>query len=166
MSLLTDNELKRIEKRFAEGIGSADVVQTFQGKGERFSEATLRKYVQLGLLPKSRRVGSRGRHKGSTGLYPVEVVRQINDIKRALSKGATLGEIRVSRVALRGEIQGLERASGELLAHFDEAVGGIVDKNLRMGLKKELAARRRDLTKAVRDLGRVAKRIEVGGARS
>ena len=34
----------------------------------KFSEATLRKYVQLGLLPRSVRVGRKGKHQGSQGI--------------------------------------------------------------------------------------------------
>ena len=39
-------------------------------RGEPLSEATFRKYVQLGLLPRSVRVGRKGKHRGSQGLYP------------------------------------------------------------------------------------------------
>ena len=92
MGLLTAAELRRIEDKFPAGLGSAQVIALFQEKGERFSEATLRKYVQIGLLPKSHRVGTRGRHRGSRGSYPVVIVRLINDIKRALDGGATLDE--------------------------------------------------------------------------
>src|SRR5687767_9039441 len=109
MSLLSVAEVKRIEGKHAEGISSADAVQVFVQKGERFSEATLRKYVQLGLLPKSRRVGARGRHRGSSGRYPVAIVRIINEVKKALEHGATLEEIRLSRVGLVGEVESLQR---------------------------------------------------------
>jgi hypothetical protein len=57
MSILSEAEMKRLESKYSEGIASDAVVKLFQGKGLRFSEATLRKYVQLGLLPVSRRVG-------------------------------------------------------------------------------------------------------------
>src|SRR4051794_9374645 len=109
MGLLNTGDIKRIERKYPEGISSGAVVELFKGKGERFSEATLRKYVQLGLLPKSKRVGAAGRHRGSAGVYPVGIVKQINDIKRALEAGGTLEDIRVSRVGLTGEVEGLER---------------------------------------------------------
>src|SRR5687768_17031355 len=115
MGLLNSAEVKRLERRYADGISSAACVEIFKQKGERFSEATLRKYVQLGLLPKSRRVGSRGRHRGSSGLYPVVIVRQINEIKAALEAGGTLEDIRDSRVGLAGELEVLERAAKQLL---------------------------------------------------
>ena len=50
---------------------------TGRPKGVRLSEATFRKYVQAGLLPRSKRVGRKGKHRGSQGLYPVEAVRRI-----------------------------------------------------------------------------------------
>jgi DNA-binding transcriptional MerR regulator len=61
--------------------------------GLRVSEATLRKYVQLGLLPRSRRVGTRGRHQGSWGLYPAWTARQVVEIKRLLAEGRTIQDI-------------------------------------------------------------------------
>ena len=51
------------------GIG-AQIVEAFTDAGVRLSEATFRKWVQLGLLPRSRRVGRKGKHQGSLGLYP------------------------------------------------------------------------------------------------
>ncbi len=122
MSQLTSVELSRLTKQHAAGISSANIVRAFRGKGERFSEATLRKYVQLGLLPKSRRVGSRGRHRGSSGVYPIEVLGLINDIKKSLDKGATLEELRVGSVGLHGEVQILRRAKDEVMVRFEEAL--------------------------------------------
>ena len=96
MASLTASDIKALEKRYRDGVSSSDIVEVFQKAGERFSEATLRKYVQLNLLPKSKRVGTRGKHKGSSGVYPVSVLRIINDVKRALEAGATLEEIRLA----------------------------------------------------------------------
>ena len=123
MSLLNSGEVKRIEGKHPDGISCSAVVAVFQEKGERFSEPTLRKYVQLGLLPKSRRVGVRGRHRGSSGLYPVIIVRQINDIKRALEAGGTLEDIRSSRVGLAGDIEVLETTTLAIMSRVAEAVG-------------------------------------------
>lgn len=162
MSLLSAAELKRIESKHAEGISSADTVQIFVQKGERFSEATLRKYVQLGLLPKSRRVGARGRHRGSSGRYPVAIVRIINDIKRALEQGATLEEIRLSRVGLVGEVESLQRQAVQVMKHFEEAVARQDDRAKRGTLKKSLDEHRRRLAKEVKELGKLA--VKLGNA--
>ena len=55
--LLQDRELEEIERAWPDGMTSRQIVDVFETRGIRFSEATLRKYVQLGLLPRSVRVG-------------------------------------------------------------------------------------------------------------
>ena len=76
MSGIDETILARIEKQHAAGVTSAEILDVFATHGVTLSEATLRKYVQLGLLPRSVRVGTKGKHQGSKGLYPVRVVRQ------------------------------------------------------------------------------------------
>jgi DNA-binding transcriptional MerR regulator len=158
MTMLSANELRRIEREYAKGISSRVIVETFQRKGERFSEPTLRKYVQLGLLPKSRRVGARGRHRGSSGLYPVAVVRLINEIKRSLAKGATLDEIRLGRVALSGEVKALQKAWEQAAARFAEAIRH-QPKKQRSALKRTLDKHLKSQREQVRALEKLAARI-------
>ena len=159
MGLLSAAEIKKIEKRHLEGIGSAEVVAIFRDKGQRFSEATLRKYVQLGLLPKSRRVGARGRHRGSSGRYPVTIVRQINDIKRALDVGATLDEIRFGQVGLAGEVETLQRAMDRVIGCFREAITRQEDSRRGSVLKKDLEKHRTVLERETRALERFAAKL-------
>jgi hypothetical protein len=59
-ALLDERELQEIERTWQNGLTSRQIVDVFETRGIRFSEATLRKYVQLGLLPRSVRVGPRG----------------------------------------------------------------------------------------------------------
>lgn len=159
MSLLTATELRRVERKHTNGVSSPVVVELFQKKGERFSEATLRKYVQLGLLPKSRRVGIRGRHRGSSGLYPVAIVRQINEIKQALDAGATLDEIRVGKVGLAGEVNALRRAGDEVLLRFGEALKRQAEGPKRTTLRRALDKQRRALYRDIQALSRLAARL-------
>jgi len=98
MDYLDPGELARIESEFARGLSAGAIVEIFRPKGVRLSEATFRKYIQAGLLPRSRRVGRKGKHRGSHGLYPVESVRRINAIKKMMAAGLTLEEIRRSFV--------------------------------------------------------------------
>src|SRR5438045_3364595 len=91
--LLSDKDLSEIEAAHHEGLTSAQVVELFKSRGIRMSEATFRKYVQLGLLPRSRRVGRKGKHQGSLGLYPVTTVRRINEVKRMMRESYTIEEI-------------------------------------------------------------------------
>src|SRR5690242_13910388 len=91
---LTEAALQKIEKSYPDGLASQQILGILEEHGVRFSEATLRKYVQLGLLPHSVRVGRRGKDRGSQGLYPVSIVRQVLEIKRLLNENYTIDEIR------------------------------------------------------------------------
>ena len=76
-------ELDEIEPLVPDGndVG-AQIVNIFETRGIRFSEATLRKYVQLWLVPRSVRVGRKGRHRGSCGALPVlHVIRRVTIIE-------------------------------------------------------------------------------------
>src|SRR5262249_47400137 len=88
--LISERDLRAIEKEHPDGLTSVQVVDFFTRRGIRFSEATFRKYVQQGLLPRSRRVGRKGKHQGSLGLYPASTVRRINVIKRLQAEDHTI----------------------------------------------------------------------------
>ena len=160
MAILTASVLRRLERQHAQGISSAAVVEAFSASRARFSEATLRKYVQLGLLPKSRRVGTRGRHRGSSGLYPVGVVRLINEIKRRLDRGATLDEIRLGCVGVSGDLQSLQRLLDQLFGRLAEATARRADPRRRRRLKGLVGERRRAMVREVRALERLAGRLD------
>src|SRR6185436_7910159 len=66
-ALLTEEELRAIEGTYAEGITAVQIVEVFTSRGIKLSEASFRKYVQQGLLPRSKRVGRKGKHRGSLG---------------------------------------------------------------------------------------------------
>src|SRR3990170_3160169 len=63
--LLQSADVDRIEGERAGGVTSREVLRLFEGRGARLSAATFRKYVQAGLLPRSRRVGRKGKHTGT-----------------------------------------------------------------------------------------------------
>src|SRR4030088_3366952 len=73
--LLEDRALEEIERASPDGLPSRQIIDVFETRGIRFSEATLRKYVQLGLLPRSVRIGRKGKDRGSCGVYASNVVR-------------------------------------------------------------------------------------------
>ena len=87
----------------------------------KFSEATLRKYVQLGLLPRSVRVGRKGKHQGSTGMYPSGVIRQILRIKEMMADDLTIEQIQREILFVRGDIEELERVLGKIFESLGEA---------------------------------------------
>ena len=90
---LDEATLARLEREHEAGLSSAEILTLLEQHGVKFSEATLRKYVQLGLLPRSVRVGRKGKHQGSQGMYPVAVVRQILRIKEMMADDLTIEQI-------------------------------------------------------------------------
>src|SRR5438094_9456271 len=116
------DEFERLETTNPHGISAAQIVEFFAPRGVKLAQATFRKYVQLGLLPRSRRVGEKGKHRGSHGLYPASAVRRIHLIKSLMDEGSTLEEIRRSFIFFRGQLDGVERSLDELFAALDKSV--------------------------------------------
>ena len=155
MDYLDLTEIERVERERAAGITSGEVVRLFEAKGARLSASTFRKYVQVGLLPRSRRVGRKGKHSGSTGLYPVSVVRRIAVIKRMMAEGYTVEDIRGSFVTVANRLEDVEKGLAELVRE--------------LGKKARVHPRRRqfeeELERAEREARRLLERLEkVGGA--
>ena len=107
--VFSDDELTRIEREHADGITSEQIVDLFNRRNLRFTEATLRKYVQLGLLPRSRRVAIAGAQRGSQGMYPAGVVRRIQHLKSLLAH-YTIEEIQREFLFVRGDIEELSQS--------------------------------------------------------
>ena len=107
--LLDDRELDEIERSWPDGMTSRQIVDVFETRGIRFSEATLRKYVQLGLLPRSVRVGRKGKHRGSCGLYPSHVIRRVNVVKGMMAEDRTIEEIQRSFARFKDDIESVEK---------------------------------------------------------
>lgn len=130
------DEFDRLEQEHPTGLSATQIVDFFLPRGVKLAQATFRKYVQLGLLPRSRRVGEKGKHKGSHGLYPAAAVRRIHLIKSLMDEGMTLEDIRRSFVYFRGQLDGVERALDELFAALDK---NVVDRpELKPSRRKEL----------------------------
>src|ERR1700747_1078061 len=117
--LLADRELDEIGRANQGGLTASQVVDLFSKRGVKLSEATFRKYVQLGLVPRSRRVGRKGKHSGSMGLYPATVVRRVNAIKRMMAEAYTIEEIQRSFLRFKDEIEAIERGLGTLFTGFE-----------------------------------------------
>src|SRR4051794_9585480 len=137
--LLTEEELQEIERTSPHGVTSRQIVDLFASRGIRFSEATLRKYVQLGLLPRSVRVGQKGKHQGSRGLYPANVIRRVNVVKGMMAENLTIEEIQRSFTRFKDEIDGIEKSLRELMATFErEAKGPGREAARRQELEQEI----------------------------
>jgi DNA-binding transcriptional MerR regulator len=155
MEYLKGHEIERIERERSTGITSGEVVRLFESKGARLSPSTFRKYVQMGLLPRSRRVGRKGKHTGSTGLYPVSVVRSVAVIKRMMAAGYTVDDIRESFVTVRNRLEDVEKG-------LDELVAELARKAREHPRRRHLEV---ELTRAEREVRRALERLErLGGA--
>src|SRR5690349_20967503 len=145
-------DVARIERERAGGVTSREIVHLFERRGARLSAATFRKYVQAGLLPRSRRVGRKGKHTGSTGLYPVAVVRRIDLIKRMMAEGLTVEDIRESFVAVKNRLDDVEGGWAELVAELARRARA---HPRRREMEKELARAAREMKSALARIERV-----------
>ncbi len=120
---IDDATLTKIEREHPAGLTSAEILDLFATHGVTLSEATLRKYVQLGLLPRSVRVGKKGKHQGSQGIYPVGVVRQILRIKQMMAESYTIEQIQREFLFMRSDLQALEQTLDGLFDKLARIVG-------------------------------------------
>jgi len=137
--LLVEEELTEIERQWPGGLTSRQIVDVFTARGFRFSEATLRKYVQLGLLPRSVRVGRKGKHRGSCGMYPADVVRRVNQVREMMASDLTIEDIQHSFARFKEDIERVEKGVRELIAGFErEAKGPALDPDRRTAIEAEI----------------------------
>lgn len=122
MNGIDESTIDRIERDHAAGLTSVEILDLFATAGVHLSEATLRKYVQLGLLPRSVRVGRKGKHQGSQGVYPVTVVRQILRIKQMMADDYTIEQIRRDVLFMRSDIEQLEATLDNIFTTLSRVV--------------------------------------------
>lgn len=158
--LLTEAEIEDIEATYADGITAVQVVEIFTGREVRFSEASFRKYVQLGLLPRSRRVGRKGKHRGSLGMYPVKTVRRVNEIKRLMAEGYTIEEIQAQFLRFTNVLENLEEGFSEIFSRLEEeAAGPRFDNQTRRSLERDLTEAREAADELLARLDGLTRRI-------
>jgi hypothetical protein len=157
---LGERELKQIEKEFAEGLTSVQVVDMFTRRGIKFSEATFRKYVQQGLVPRSRRVGRKGKHQGSMGLYPPTTVRRIHLVKQLMSENFTIEDIQRRVLRFRDDVETVARSCQVLFDGFEQELGREdLDAGERRALTKELAEARKTAEQLVGRIENIERRL-------
>ena len=163
-----EEELSAIEADYPDGLSSGEIIDILTGRGFKFSEATLRKYVQLGLLPRSRRVGSKGKHKGSRGLYPAGTIRQINEIKNMMALDCTIEQIRCHFAFVGGEVEELRALVERILEKLEEGLrnqsaSDLASTDLRQQIEavrnvaEELIQRVESSAKKIKTLGQLAR---------
>ncbi len=156
--LLDDEELRAIEGVYAEGITATQVVEVFTSRGIKFSEASFRKYVQQNLLPRSRRVGRKGKHRGSLGVYPAKTVRRINTVKRLMSEGHTIEEIQGQFLLYTDLTEGVAEHLTQLTNRLTTEIAK-ADPAVKKTLERELAEVRRDGDRLVERLEALTRKV-------
>ena len=149
--MIDDPTLSQLERKYAAGLTSVEILDVFASHDVSLSEATLRKYVQLGLLPRSVRVGRKGKHQGSQGVYPVSVVRQILRIKQMMAESYTIEQIQREFLFIRNDVEQLEqmllrifkKLEGVLKERKQERSAQAVHRDVldARGISKDLMAR-------------------------
>lgn len=117
-------ELQHLARQHPRGLSADEIIRILGVHRMEVSLPTFRKYVQLGLLPVSRRIGDRGKHQGSYGLYPVSVLRLFLRIRHmAQTTSLTLEEIR-DRLAFSLKLSESQRTDAELLRLLGRGLHG------------------------------------------
>lgn len=151
--MLDEGKLVGAERDFTGGITSAELLDLFAQWGVQLSESTLRKYVQLGLLPRSIRVGRKGKHRGSQGLYPVGVVRQILRIKAMMADNYTIEQIQRDFFFMRSDMHALEQS----LRSIFQTLTDVVTERRRRGYAQDVG---RDIETARQMGGQLIQQLE------
>jgi DNA-binding transcriptional MerR regulator len=151
--------LVRIEAEYARGIPSASILDVLASLGVKFSEATLRKWVQLGLLPRSVRVGRKGKHAGSQGMYPATIVRQILQIKEMLADGLTIEQVQTDVLFVRGDLDELQRSLSKVFSTLESAIDKVDSQPLRYSVVQDLSHARELAGNLVDKLSEVESRL-------
>src|SRR4029079_14750531 len=100
----------------ADGITAVQIVEVFTTRGIKFSEASFRKYVQQNLLPRSKRVGRKGKPRASLAVSPAKTIRRINTVKQLMAAGHTIEEIQGQFLLYTDLAEGVAEHLTELVA--------------------------------------------------
>lgn len=168
-TLLGEDELRAIEASHQGGITAVQIVEVFTSRGVKFSEASFRKYVQQGLLPRSRRVGRKGKHRGSLGVYPAKTVRRINAVKKWMADGFTIEQIQGQFLLYTDLVEGIAEGLSELCDRLAVDLEQPQHASERKQLAKDLGELRSDsdrLVERAHDLARRVATPESTGSRS
>ncbi len=158
-ALLGEEDLRAIETSHASGITAVQIVEVFTSRGVKFSEASFRKYVQQGLLPRSKRVGRKGKHRGSLGVYPAKTVRRINAVKQWMADGFTIEQIQGQFLLYTDLVEGIAEGLAELGERLSSDLAQPQHATQRKQLAKELGEFRNDSERLVEQAHDLARRV-------
>ena len=158
---LDEATLKKIERDHSEGLTSQQILDLLGAAQVKLSEATLRKYVQLGLLPRSIRVGRKGKHQGSQGVYPVTVLRQVIRIRTMMARDYTIEQIQREFLFVRGDIEQLERVLTKIFQTLSTSSGNVPSELTGRAVAGELRGARKLARDLVEKLTSIESRLVV-----
>jgi hypothetical protein len=103
----SESALQALERAHPQGLAVQQIVDAFDQAGDR--------------------LGRKGKHKGSQGLYPVTVIRRIDSIRRLMSQGYTIDQIQREFLVVSGDVEELTRSFERVVSAIErllEARGG------------------------------------------
>lgn len=160
----SESDLTVLQGGHPDGLSSTEILGILKNKGIKLSEATFRKYVQLGLLPRCRRVGTKGKHKGSRGLYPTGIIRQICEIKRMMALDYTIEDIRFHFAFVGGEIEELRALLDRILERLEEGLKKLEPDDLvTSDLQQQISLAREASESLIRRIERSAEKLKMLG---
>ena len=167
--MLSETELASLEAEHVSGFTSLELLAACERCGVQMSEASLRKYVQLGLLPRSIRIGRKGKHRGSLGVYPKRTLRQLLRIKEMMAAELTIDEIKSGFLFVRSDIEQLEETLGVIFQTLASVIKARSGSNTSPMISRDVRDAKRvgvDLLGKLTALeGRLA-RVEPGACRA
>jgi len=121
------------------------------------------------LLPRSVRVGRKGKHRGSCGVYPAHVIRRVNAVKGMMADNRTIEEIQRSFVRFKDDIDEVEKDLRDLLSGLEreakteaKAEGKTPDsqeQDRRREIEREIVEARRAAGELVRRIANLERRL-------
>jgi chromosome segregation ATPase len=106
------------------------------------------------------RIGRKGKHRGSCGVYPANVIRRVNAVKGMMAEDRTIEEIQKSFARFKDEIDTVEKDLRDLIASFErEAKGPSLDVDGRRELERDITDAKRAAGDLVRRISSLERRI-------
>ena len=127
--------------------------------------------MQLGLLPRSVRVGRKGKHRELVRALPSLVIRRVNLVKGMMAEDRTIEEIQRSFARFKDEIESVQKELRDLIASFEREAkapgGGAGDSaDARRAIEEELVEAKRAAGELVRRISSLERRISARSADS
>lgn len=147
------------EKRW---LSLQEIIDILQEKHEiQLTESSFRKYVQLELLPRSKRIGKKGKHKGSSGIYPASIIERFLLIRKLMAEDLTLEEIRENTVFYLNKSEAIADNVAELISHIVAEMEKLdLSPNETAQLNKALIGLNKDADKLLANLKGLLKILE------